>query len=143
MPVGRNDPCPCGSGRKHKKCCLATDEAQVAPAAAPPAPTMQPPAGMFESELDRLGNSALDAIEAGRFEEAEKLCRRLLSEYPDAPDGHERMAMLREAQGRFQEAAERYGAVLEMMRREPEGFDPEAVRYFEDRRKRALSKLRR
>jgi len=21
--VGRNDPCPCGSGRKHKKCCLA------------------------------------------------------------------------------------------------------------------------
>ncbi|TCH99135.1 hypothetical protein EJV46_09615 [Roseococcus sp. SYP-B2431] len=21
--VGRNDPCPCGSGRKAKKCCLA------------------------------------------------------------------------------------------------------------------------
>ena len=21
-PVGRNDPCPCGSGRKYKKCCL-------------------------------------------------------------------------------------------------------------------------
>lgn len=21
--VGRNDPCPCGSGRKHKQCCLA------------------------------------------------------------------------------------------------------------------------
>ena len=21
--VGRNEPCPCGSGRKHKKCCLA------------------------------------------------------------------------------------------------------------------------
>ena len=20
--VGRNDPCPCGSGRKHKRCCL-------------------------------------------------------------------------------------------------------------------------
>lgn len=23
MPVGRNDPCPCGSGRKFKHCCLA------------------------------------------------------------------------------------------------------------------------
>jgi SEC-C motif len=23
MPVGRNDPCPCGSGKKHKKCCGA------------------------------------------------------------------------------------------------------------------------
>ncbi|HRD91345.1 MAG TPA: SEC-C metal-binding domain-containing protein, partial [Accumulibacter sp.] len=22
--VGRNDPCPCGSGRKFKKCCGAT-----------------------------------------------------------------------------------------------------------------------
>ena len=21
--VGRNDPCPCGSGKKHKKCCLS------------------------------------------------------------------------------------------------------------------------
>ena len=25
--VGRNDPCPCGSGKKYKKCCLAADEA--------------------------------------------------------------------------------------------------------------------
>jgi sigma54-dependent transcription regulator len=24
---GRNDPCPCGSGNKYKKCCLAKDEA--------------------------------------------------------------------------------------------------------------------
>jgi hypothetical protein len=23
--VGRNDPCPCGSGKKHKKCCLLTE----------------------------------------------------------------------------------------------------------------------
>ena len=25
--IGRNEPCPCGSGKKHKKCCLAKDEA--------------------------------------------------------------------------------------------------------------------
>jgi hypothetical protein len=24
--VGRNDRCPCGSGRKYKQCCLAADE---------------------------------------------------------------------------------------------------------------------
>ena len=24
--IGRNDPCPCGSGKKYKKCCLAQDE---------------------------------------------------------------------------------------------------------------------
>jgi hypothetical protein len=25
-PVGRNAPCPCGSGRKYKHCCISTDE---------------------------------------------------------------------------------------------------------------------
>ncbi|MHB9118614.1 MAG: SEC-C metal-binding domain-containing protein [Burkholderiales bacterium] len=25
--IGRNNPCPCGSGKKYKKCCLAKDEA--------------------------------------------------------------------------------------------------------------------
>ena len=25
--IGRNDPCPCGRGRKYKRCCLARDEA--------------------------------------------------------------------------------------------------------------------
>ena len=24
---GRNDPCPCGSGNKYKKCCLPKEEA--------------------------------------------------------------------------------------------------------------------
>lgn len=24
--IGRNDPCPCGSGKKYKKCCLSKDE---------------------------------------------------------------------------------------------------------------------
>ena len=32
MPVGRNDPCPCGSGKKYKKCCGAVI-AIAAPAA--------------------------------------------------------------------------------------------------------------
>lgn len=24
--IGRNDPCPCGSGKKYKKCCMGKDE---------------------------------------------------------------------------------------------------------------------
>jgi uncharacterized protein YecA (UPF0149 family) len=24
--IGRNDPCPCGSGKKYKHCCLKTAE---------------------------------------------------------------------------------------------------------------------
>ena len=36
--IGRNDPCPCGSGKKYKKCCRGRDEAQARknrPAAVP------------------------------------------------------------------------------------------------------------
>ena len=29
--VGRNDPCPCGSGKKYKKCCLPREEARAQP----------------------------------------------------------------------------------------------------------------
>jgi len=32
--VGRNDPCPCGSGRKYKNCCMRKDLA-AAPAGTP------------------------------------------------------------------------------------------------------------
>ena len=28
--VGRNDPCPCGSGKKYKKCCLGETSAAIA-----------------------------------------------------------------------------------------------------------------
>jgi hypothetical protein len=28
MKVGRNEPCPCGSGKKYKHCCLAKEEAE-------------------------------------------------------------------------------------------------------------------
>ena len=33
--VGRNDPCPCGSGKKYKKCCLNAAEAGAPPARLP------------------------------------------------------------------------------------------------------------
>jgi len=26
-PIGRNEPCPCGSGKKYKKCCMKKSEA--------------------------------------------------------------------------------------------------------------------
>ncbi len=28
MKTGRNDPCPCGSGKKYKKCCLLTEQSR-------------------------------------------------------------------------------------------------------------------
>ena len=36
--VGRNDPCPCGSGKKYKKCCLNAPEAALPPVRLPGLP---------------------------------------------------------------------------------------------------------
>ena len=39
MQTGRNDPCPCGSGKKFKKCCLNKGQpAAVSPAIPPRSP---------------------------------------------------------------------------------------------------------
>lgn len=48
--AGRNDPCPCGSGLKYKKCCLLREARQPVPAKAD-APT---PQSFVNGELARL-----------------------------------------------------------------------------------------
>jgi hypothetical protein len=47
---GRNDPCPCGSGRKYKQCCLQKDETAAREARAKVAETAAPaPEGETET----------------------------------------------------------------------------------------------
>jgi len=44
MKIGRNAPCPCGSGKKYKMCCLHTDEeARHAVLVMPPEPAARAP----------------------------------------------------------------------------------------------------
>jgi hypothetical protein len=51
--VGRNDPCPCGSGKKFKKCCLGKDEDEII--ARVDAPSSVPAAGTrLRPEQDTL-----------------------------------------------------------------------------------------
>jgi hypothetical protein len=93
----RNDPCPCGSGKKYKRCCLAKDEeAQrvalaVATAVAPPsrhpsdvaaeiAERLAAAAAADDAadELWNLSNAALDLVHEGKLKEAERAARDLL-----------------------------------------------------------------
>ncbi len=56
--IGRNDPCPCGSGRKYKKCCLIVEK---------PGATSNGAAGVVSAEL----RQALAARQFGSFEEVQ------------------------------------------------------------------------
>ncbi len=147
--VGRNDPCPCGSGKKYKKCCIGKEPVARDSAPPPPRPDWtdlsRAEHAKFEEEvrrLDDLSNGALDAIEGKRYEDAERLCDDLLREYPQMVDGHDRLGMLREAQGRFAEAAEHYAKVLAIIEEEPDRHGPEMANLFRQRRDEALRRAR-
>ncbi|MBT9613718.1 MAG: tetratricopeptide repeat protein [Burkholderiales bacterium] len=64
MKTGRNAPCPCGSGKKHKHCCAGKT--------APQAPTA--------ADLNQLAV----LFKSGRYVELERHARMLLEQYPEA-----------------------------------------------------------
>jgi tetratricopeptide (TPR) repeat protein len=63
---------------------------------------------VYFDDIDLISNRAVDLINEGRLDEAEKACQRLFREFPDLPDGFVRTAALHEARGQTQEAAECY-----------------------------------
>ena len=64
MKAKRNDPCPCGSGKKYKKCCLAQDQAGAATFVPPPrAKSMTPDdAGLTEAGEPLRGSQLADPV---------------------------------------------------------------------------------
>jgi tetratricopeptide (TPR) repeat protein len=57
--VGRNHPCPCGSGKKYKKCCLLKESGQVPAPVAEPGPRKPPaPDPVFRRLRENLARYA-------------------------------------------------------------------------------------
>jgi hypothetical protein len=55
METGRNDPCPCGSGKKYKNCHLDKDEAVAREARAKEAAAAAPPPAEAETTAPTTG----------------------------------------------------------------------------------------
>ena len=144
MPkAGRNDPCPCGSGKKYKHCCLEKDRtAELAPAIAQRVALQDHKASqaaqqkLYQAELlqsqatwrealalDAASNAVVDQVRDGHLDEAEQAARELLTCYPEVHDGYDRVGMVHEARGQFREAADCYRKVIEFTRANPEDYD--------------------
>ena len=119
--VGRNAPCPCGSGKKFKKCCLLSQDGK----------TFEQPMGFIPvyTDLDQLSNSVVDLIAENKLDEAEAVSGRLLVEYPDQIDGLDRLAQVYEARDEKDKAAEYYRKAAEFARSMP-GFDQESIDWY-------------
>jgi tetratricopeptide (TPR) repeat protein len=151
---GRNDPCPCGSGKKYKKCCLMREEAadneRLAAEQAQreeramakrlelrtirDAITANFAASLDDDEddLEETVTAALRFIHEGKLEQLEAAARHLLDRYPDIPDGWEFLGHVHEMRGENQEAIACYHHVLEIINRTPDDFDPQFTQRFED-----------
>ena len=76
---GRNDPCPCGSGKKYKKCCLPQEEAARTAAAPREAPFI----AELRPDLDEAVDHALQRLEKGEGKRVESEITELLEQNPD------------------------------------------------------------
>ena len=99
--VGRNSPCPCGSGKKYKRCCL-DKEKKIDLNITPVTKTdkLSNIAILDHSNnienLDEWSNNSIELIREGKLKKAEALTVKLLEEFSELHDGWERMAMIYE-----------------------------------------------
>jgi tetratricopeptide (TPR) repeat protein len=128
--IGRNDPCACGSGKKYKKCCMASDEA-AARAVQPAAVPVRRPSGAnyFQEhgepdELTEASNAVVDMVQAGNLNAAEQAAHDLLARFPDVHDGYDRLGMVYEARGDHRQAADCYRKAITVIRDHPDNYDP-------------------
>lgn len=142
--LGRNHQCSCGSGKKYKLCCLPKHEAEAAQRSpAPRAATTKAKRLTFQEaaresiksallldevdDLDQASNCVVDLVRDGKLDEAEKAARDLLTRYPDVHDGFERLAMVYEARGDRERAADYYRQALTFMSEHADSYDSEAI----------------
>jgi tetratricopeptide (TPR) repeat protein len=134
--IGRNDLCPCGSGKKYKRCCMANDEAAARDklaAANAAAATHQPSHFCHDcdQELDDAANAVFALIDAGKFDAAEQAAHNVLARFPSVHDGYECLGRLHQAKGDHRQAVECYRRVIAFARNEPHLYDPDFVGHFQ------------
>jgi Flp pilus assembly protein TadD len=106
--VGRNDPCPCGSGRKFKNCCLGREEgADRRSISSPPPPAPR-------QKLIELSLAAKQHGRAGRWAEAIVALRELVRRMPDSPEAHCDLGVACLASGRLDEAVANLQRAVEL-----------------------------
>ncbi len=84
--VGRNDPCPCGSGKKYKKCCMKKDEERAAASRAQ-TDTSQTPSDEHtgrrypparSAEIENAFQRAINHLDRNDFDQAARAFRSVL-----------------------------------------------------------------
>ncbi len=90
--IGRNDPCPCGSGKKYKQCCEATGAAA------------QSISSNFNPQ--HALQTAMAQHQAGNFPVAESLYKQVLQTLPNQPDALHLLGLIAKQKGDLKTAVQ-------------------------------------
>jgi len=90
--VGRNEPCPCGSGKKYKKCCLPSHEEVRKSIPADQLREMEERQKLRE-RLEKDVQKGFDLLFSQDFSKAQQLAARLLQSYPEDDRLHDIVVM--------------------------------------------------
>jgi hypothetical protein len=100
--IGRNEPCPCGSGKKYKRCCLPAHEKARSFLRETRAQDIQQEEA--KEGLPEHAARGFDLLAAGRYSEALAYAADLLREHPDDDRLHDTLASAHLALGNYQDA---------------------------------------
>jgi Flp pilus assembly protein TadD len=102
--LGRNDPCPCGSGRKYKNCCIGKQTTKiVAPIA-----------------INQVMQQAIRLHQAGHFPEAEAGYHHVLRISPNHPDALALLGAIALHDHRIEESIKLISRAIKVNPRNPE-----------------------
>ncbi len=95
--IGRNDPCPCGSGKKYKQCCEATGGAAQPTALANSQANFNPQHAL---------QTAMAQHQAGNLQQAETLYKQVLQTAPNQPDALHLLGLIAKQKGDLKTAVQ-------------------------------------
>ena len=136
MAAGRNEPCPCGSGRKYKHCCGRTAESAAASVEATEVATL---AGLLERgrlhEVEERASALLRAqpdsgelwkllsvAQLGQGKDALVALRRAAELLPEDPEAHGNLGGVLSARGDWEAALVSLRRSLSLQPRNPQAL---------------------
>jgi Tfp pilus assembly protein PilF/SAM-dependent methyltransferase len=98
--IGRNDPCPCGSGEQYENCCQPHEKAQAARTHS------------IDVSISRAMQAALAHHQAGRLPQAEAIYQQILQVAPNHPDALHLLGVIFSQVGKNEIAVELIGRAI-------------------------------
>jgi hypothetical protein len=101
--VGRNEPCPCGSGKKYKKCCLPQHE-EARKAVPPERLKEMEELARAREQLAKDIAKGYDLLLKEEYGKADRLADQLLTAYPEDDRLHDMAVSIALATGDYEKA---------------------------------------